>query len=216
MVRYQFADDTELSNAPMSMSLLAKPIIFLCYGESARYTFSDLMLGGNLLEFSAMTIILFTMVQATSGILQGAGKQKIPMLTLVAGVICKITLNAILVSNRDISIHGAPVASLVCYTVSMIPNLYYACKYTGCKFSVPNVILRPLGAAVVMGAAVWAVYNYVFGGENVLHASGFIARLMPVAVCIAVGAVVYLIAAFLFKAIDPNDLPARFRRKKAN
>ena len=91
------------------------------------------MLGGNLLEFSAMTIILFTMVQATSGILQGAGKQKIPMLTLVAGVICKITLNAILVSRPEISIHGAPIASLTCYTVSMIPNLYYACKYTGCR-----------------------------------------------------------------------------------
>jgi stage V sporulation protein B len=199
----------------IGMSLLAKPIIFLCYGESARYTFSDLMLGGNLLEFSAMTIILFTMVQATSGILQGAGKQKIPMLTLVAGVICKITLNAILVSRPDISIHGAPIASLTCYTVSMIPNLYYACKYTGCRFSVTNVILRPLGAAALMGGAVWAVYQFVFGGEKSLLVSGFIARLVPVAVCIAVGAVVYLVAAFLLKAIDPNDLPARFRRKKA-
>ena len=198
----------------IGMSLLAKPIIFLCYGGNSRFSFENLILGGSLLEFSAMTIILFTMVQATSGILQGAGKQKIPMLTLVAGVICKITLNAILVSDQNISIHGAPVASLVCYTVSMVPNLYYSCKYTGCRFSVPNVILRPLGAAAVMGAAVWAVYNYVFGGEKVLHASGFITRLMPVAVCIAVGAVVYLVAAFLFKAIDPNDLPARFRRKK--
>ena len=199
----------------IGMSLLAKPIIFLCYGESARYTFSDLMLGGNLLEFSAMTIILFTMVQATSGILQGAGKQKIPMLTLVAGVICKITLNAILVSRPEISIHGAPIASLTCYTVSMIPNLYYACKYTGCRFSVADVILRPLGAAALMGGAVWAVYRFVFGGDRSVLASGFMARLVPVAVCILVGAVVYLAAAFLLKAIDPNDLPARLRRKKA-
>ena len=199
----------------IGMSLLAKPIVYLLYGSNPRFSPEELLLAGNLLEFSAMTIILFTMVQATSGILQGAGKQKIPMLTLVAGVVCKIILNAILVSTPSISIHGAPIASLVCYTVSMVPNLYYACKYTGCKFSVPNVILRPLGASVVMGGVVLAIYNFIFGGEQRILTAGFSRRLLLVAVCIAVGAVVYIAAAFLFKAIDPNDLPARFRRKKA-
>jgi len=198
----------------IGMSLLAKPIVFLCYGNSSQLNYDKLMLAGNLLEFSAMTIILFTMVQATSGILQGAGKQKIPMLTLLAGMICKITLNAILVSRYNINIHGAPIASLTCYTVSMIPNLYYVCKYTGYKFSVRDVILRPLGSAAVMGGVVWAIYHFIFGGEQCLSA-GFSKRLLLVAVCIAVGAVVYIAAAFLFKAIDPNDLPARFRRKKA-
>ena len=155
------------------------------------------------------------MVQATSGILQGAGKQKIPMLTLVAGVVCKIILNAILVSNRNISIHGAPIASLVCYTVSMVPNLYYACKYTGCRFSVMDVIIRPLAASAVMGGAVWVVYHAICSKEQFLPFMSFSRRALLVVASIAVGAVVYLIAAFLFKAIHTEDLPARFRRKKA-
>ena len=198
----------------IGMSLLAKPIVFLCYGNSSQLNYEKLMLAASLLEFSAMTIILFTMVQATSGILQGAGKQRIPMLTLVAGIICKIALNVILVSNREINIHGAPIASLACYTVSMIPNLYYVCKYTSYKFSVMDVILRPLGAAAVMGGVVWSIYHFVFGGVQCLSA-GFTKRFLLVAVCIAVGAVVYLVAAILFKAINPDHLPARFRRKKA-
>ena len=199
----------------IGMSILAMPIVFMCYGNAgSKYTVEELILGGSLLEFSAMTIILFTMVQATSGILQGAGKQKIPMLTLVAGVICKIALNAILVSRHDINIHGAPIASLACYSVSMIPNLYYVCKYTSYKFSVTDVILRPLGASALMGAVVWAIYKFVFGGEQMLASAGFSKRLLLVVVCIAVGAAVYLIAAFRLKAIDPDDLPARFRRKK--
>ena len=199
----------------IGMSMLAKPIVYLCYGSSGRFTFNDLVLAGSLLEFSACTIILFTMVQATSGILQGAGKQKIPMLTLVAGVICKIILNAILVSNRNISIHGAPIASLVCYTVSMVPNLYYACKYTGCRFSVMDVIIRPLAASAVMGGAVWVVYHAICSKEQFLPFISFSRRALLVVASIAVGAVVYLIAAFLFKAIHTEDLPARFRRKKA-
>ena len=199
----------------IGMSMLAKPIVYLCYGSSGRFTFNDLVLAGSLLEFSACTIILFTMVQATSGILQGAGKQKIPMLTLVAGVVCKIILNAILVSNRNISIHGAPIASLVCYTVSMVPNLYYACKYTGCRFSVMDVIVRPLAASAVMGGAVWVVYHAICSKEQFLPFMSFSRRALLVVASIAVGAVVYLIAAFLFKAIHTEDLPARFRRKKA-
>ncbi len=199
----------------VGMSMLAKPIVYLCYGSSGRFTFNDLVLAGSLLEFSACTIILFTMVQATSGILQGAGKQKIPMLTLVAGVVCKIILNAILVSNRNISIHGAPIASLVCYTVSMVPNLYYSCKYTGCRFSVVDVILRPLAASAVMGGAVWVVYHAICSKEQFLPFMSFSKRALLVVASIAVGAVVYLLAAFLFKAIHTEDLPARFRRKKA-
>jgi stage V sporulation protein B len=135
------------------------------------------------------------------------------MITLVAGVVCKIVLNTILVCRPEINIHGAPIASLTCYTVSMLPNLYFSCKYTGYRLSVGDVILRPLGAAALMGAAVWSVYTFVFGGERCLHTSGFAARLLPVAVCMVVGALVYLASAVLLKAIKKEDLPARFRRK---
>lgn len=196
----------------IGMSLLSRPIIFLCYGDSPKYSFDQLMLGGSLLELSAMTIILFTMVQATSGILQGAGKQKIPMVTLVAGVICKITLNTILVRQPTINIHGAPIASLTCYTVSMIPNLYYACKYTGYRFSLGDIVLRPLGASLLMGLSVWAVYHFIFHGDSCLQSTGFISRLLPVIIPVVIGMIVYLVSAFLLKAIRSEDLPLRFRK----
>ena len=197
----------------IGMSLLSHPIIFLCYGDSPKYTFDQLMLGGNLLELSAMTIILFTMVQATSGILQGAGKQKIPMLTLIAGVVCKIALNTFLVSQPGINIYGAPIASLTCYSVSMIPNLYFTCKYTGYRFSFADIVLRPLGASALMGVSVWAIYTFIFHGDRCLHATGFMSRLFPVLVPVVFGIVVYLLSAFLLKAIRTEDLPARFRKK---
>ena len=200
----------------IGMSLLSRPIIFLCYGDSPKYTFDQLMLGGNLLELSALTIILFTMVQATSGILQGAGKQKIPMLTLVAGVICKIALNTILVRQPGINIYGAPIASLTCYSVSMIPNLYYSCKYTGYRFSFVDIVFRPLGASALMGASVWAFYTFVFHGESCLHARGVVSRMLPVIIPIAVGVTVYIAAAILFKILSVSDIKNLLRRKGMN
>ena len=109
----------------IGMSLLARPILYLCYGYSGRYTPLQLDIAAELLTVSAMTIILFTMVQATTGILQGCGKQRIPTYTLLAGVICKVALNFTLIAMPSINIHGAPIASLVCYTVSMVPNLIF-------------------------------------------------------------------------------------------
>ena len=193
----------------VGMSLLAEPILFLCYGGS-RYTAAQLHLTASLLQVSALTIILFTMVQVTSGILQGAGRQKIPMYTLIAGVLCKIALNYILVGIPAIGIAGAPIASIVCYSVSLIPNLIATCRVTGMRFNWTEIVLKPLGCSLGMGAVVFAIWRLVFGGTA--SQGGFISRLLPVVVCMAAGIIVYIAAAILTGAISPELLPARLRK----
>lgn len=192
----------------VGMSLLAKPLLYLFY--SASYTAAQLNVAASLLNVSAMTIVLFTVVQATSGILQGCGKQRIPMYTLMLGVVCKIILNYVLVGIPGFDIHGAPIASLVCYTVSMVPNLYYVVKYTGCRFSVKDLILRPGAATLLMGAAVYALWQFVFT-EKLLSA-GRLPLLMAVMVCVGAGVVIYAVCALKFGAVKKEDLPARMRR----
>ena len=135
----------------IGMSLLAKPILYLCYRGS--YTAMQLNVAAELLQISSLTIVLFTMVQATSGILQGCGKQRIPMYTLLAGVICKVTLNYTLIGIPSVNIHGAPIASLVCYTVSMVPNLYFVVKYAAGKMPWKDALLRPLASRPLSQAA---------------------------------------------------------------
>ena len=61
-----------------------------------------------LLSLSSLTIVLFTVVQSTSGILQGLRKQRIPMYTLMAGVAVKVLLNYTLIGMPGINIYGAP------------------------------------------------------------------------------------------------------------
>ena len=194
----------------VGMSILAKPILFLFY--SGSYTAEHLTVAGELLQVSAMTIGLFTMVQATSGILQGCGKQRIPMYTLLAGVACKVLLNFLLVRIPSLNIHGAPIASLVCYTVSMVPNLYFVVKYASGRFPVTDIVLRPLAATLVMGGAVGLLWQKVFT-ESCLSA-GRGKLMIAVIVCVAAGIAVYFVCAVLFKAVRKEDLPARLRRGK--
>ena len=187
------------------MSMLAEPILAVLYMGSGRYTPEQIHLGGELLTYSALTIILFTQVQATSGILQGLRKQRIPMYTLLIGVAMKIALNYTLVRIPGFDIHGAPLASLLCYTVSMVPNLYYVSKYSGMRLSFQELLLRPGIATAVMALAVWALRKAI----------GFdrLCRSLPmVLLVILLGACVYVLAAGFTHAIHRDDIPARIRK----
>ncbi|MBR4457651.1 MAG: polysaccharide biosynthesis protein [Clostridia bacterium] len=191
----------------VGMSLLAKPLLYLCYRSA--YDAYYLNIAAELLQISALTIVLFTMVQATSGILQGAGKQHIPMITLVIGVTMKIALNYTLVQRADINIHGAPWASLLCYTVSMVPNLYYVCKCTGYRFSLTEVILLPGACALLMGSVVYAIWTYGFGDPG--HLNGFL-LVAGILLCVAVGVVLYGFLILKTGAVQVENLPAKVQK----
>ncbi len=183
----------------IGMSVLAEPLMRFFYEGSIIE--EELVLGGELLTMSGLTIVLFTVVQATTSVLQGLGKQRIPMYTLVAGVVCKIVLNYVLIAIPQINIHGAPIASLVCYSVSMIPNLYYMLKYTDSKMNWMGWIVRPGIATAAMGIVVFAMRELLPGGRLMLMLE------------VAVGVVVFAAAALAVKAITKEDLRA-FRRRK--
>jgi len=192
----------------IGMSILAQPILFLCYRGS--YTADQLNVAAELLQISSLTIVLFTVVQATSGILQGLGKQKIPMYTLLLGVGLKIALNYTLVRIPGVDIHGAPWASLLCYTASMIPNLYFICKHTDYRFDLMGVAVKPLLSSLLMGGAVWAIWHFLFGDAENL--SRFV-LILGIALCVLVGVVIYALAAWKMGAVRREDLPGRLRRK---
>ena len=183
----------------IGMSVLSEPLMRFFYQGSISE--EQLILGGELLAMSGLTIILFTVVQATTSVLQGLGKQRIPMYTLLAGVICKIVLNYVLIGTPGIGIHGAPIASLVCYTVSMVPNLYYVLKYTKSRMNWMGWIVRPGIATAAMGIAVFALRELLPFGRLLLLIE------------VAVGVVVFAVAALGVKAITKEDLRA-FRRGK--
>ena len=183
----------------IGMSVLAEPIMRFLYENT---TAEELLItGGELLSVSSLTIVLFTVVQATTSILQGLGKQRIPMYTLIAGVVCKIALNYVLVAIPGMGIHGAPIASIVCYTVSLLPNLYYVMKYGKVQFNLMGWLVRPGIATAAMGVVVWGLRELLPAG-----------RLFTM-IEVAIGVLVFVTAALAVRAITKDDLRS-FRRRK--
>lgn len=185
----------------IGMSLLSRQLMGFFYESSLSD--EHLRIASELLSMSSLTVVLFTVVQATSSILQGLHKQRIPMYTLVAGVFCKITLNYLLVGTPGVNIYGGPIASIVCYSVSMIPNLYYVCKYGHMPFNWIGWVVRPGLATAVMGGAVYLARAFLPAGR------------VWTLIEIALGVAVYLGAALLFKALTADDLRSLKHKRKA-
>lgn len=187
----------------VGMSLLSYPILRLLF--HSKYTLDQLRLGSELLNISALTIVVFTLVQATSGILQGLYKQRIPMYTLFLGVLVKVGINYTAVQIPQINIYGAPWASLTCYVISAGLNLYYVAKYTKMKLSLSELLLRPGLATIAMALPVYLIS--VWQGERLGTSWLFMGLVILLAVA------VYFVAGLKTKAIKAEDLPARLRRK---
>lgn len=186
----------------VGMSMLSKQILSMVYQFSSP---EALTVTAELLSLSSITIVLFTVVQATSGILQGMRKQRIPMYTLFAGVLVKIFLNYTLVGMPSVNIYGAPLASIACYTISMVPNLFYTYRYAHMKMDVLNTLLRPLAATTAMGVVLYFAIRYLPSGR------------LWTCVLILVGVAAYIGFARLTGALTHEDMKpflSRLRRGK--
>ncbi len=184
--------------ASVGMSLLSRGAVEFFYRNS--FPAWKITLASELLSVSALTVILFTCVQATSSILQGIRRQKIPMYAMAAGVAVKVILNYILIGTPGINIHGGPVASIACYSVALIINIVFACRYTKLRFNWMDWIVRPGLAAVVMGGVVYALLCILPGGR------------LSTIIEILIGIVTYIAAAIILKAISLDELRKLLKR----
>lgn len=174
------------------MSLLSTQIIMLLYPSQPPH---ELMISGQILSISAWTILLFTHVQASTGILQGAGYHKIPVYSLVAGVVCKIILNFVLIGIPGINIFGAPVASIVCYGVSMVINIVCIVKKTRMRFDWGSIVFRPALATAGMAVAVVLA-------KQVLDMT----RRHNTVLAVAAGGLVYIVLVFVTGTLKREDM----------
>ena len=179
----------------LGLSILAHPLLQFFYG-GGTISAENITLAAEYLTISGLTVVAFIVVQSTTSILQGMRRQHIPMYTLIAGIVVKVILNYTLVGIPSVNIHGAPISSLACYVVSMVPSLYYVHKYGRMPFDWKGFVAKPLAATAAMSAV-------VFIGKSLLPPG------RPVTVLLVlVGVLTYAGAAFLFKAVTPEDLRA--------
>ncbi len=125
----------------------AKPILTLLY-PAQRDSVDGIVPCLIILSFG---VIFLSTVQALIGVLQGLGKQMIPVRNIMIGGLAKILITYFLTGIHFINVKGGAVGTVVAYGIAAILNLHAVKNYTGCKFDLKLTFLKPLISAVTMG-----------------------------------------------------------------
>lgn len=178
--------------ASIGLAVLAKPIIFLIYGQQHVAA-----LVGPLLAVLGAAVVFICFTGPINAMLQAVGRADIPMKIILAGGLIKLGLNVILVLQPRINIMGSAYSTLVCYVFMVTASLFSLKKATGVRLRIGRVFLRPLTAALCCGAAAWA-------------ANGLLGRVISVkaatVAAIGLAALVYLAVLLLVRAFTKEDI----------
>ncbi len=174
----------------VGLGVLGDPILKLLFPN-----YSD---GAVLLSVGAVSIIFLSLAQIITGVLQSMGKVNIPVIGAILGVLVKIPLNYILISNPDINVVGAVIGTIGCYLVASLFDWFMMCRYTKTKPEFMGVLVKPLIASAAMGISCYSAYYMI---SYITH-SNTISTLGSILLAI----IVYFFFMILLRGIKKDDL----------
>ncbi len=176
------------------LMVLAEPILLLLYPNQAASASS----AAPLLVINAFGLLFLSITQTTTGILQGVGKQTLPVRNLCIGIVAKIIVTWILVGIPAINVKGAAIGTVLMYMIAVTLSFKQMLKYTKVRIDINLTFIRPLISAGVMGILVFGIYKLLM----MVQSHNSIATLISV----LVGAVVYTIMIFVTKSVQKEEL----------
>lgn len=160
--------------------MLARPVLELLYSTSQadqtalqsltqtlfipyRMVFMKMELAQSLMIIMCPAMLMLTSVQAMTGALQGAGIIYTPIRNLLIGAACKLAVSSALICIPSVNIMGAPIGTLVCYTVTACLDYIQLRRKLNAGINV-EFLLKPLTATAVMTISLYFI-KYLLGGK---------------------------------------------------
>lgn len=165
--------------AALGLSLLAEPVYTVFYDHDP--------LGISVLSTYAPVAILFALYQVTAAILQGINEQRFTILSLLLGLLIKLSLNIPLI--KAMQTQGAVLATALGYTASIVLNLVIIKIYSHYSY---KIVARRCSLIVILSGAMWVAAELVLKLlELFLTPESKIQSLIIIILCGLVGAGVY-------------------------
>lgn len=157
-----------------------------------------LLIATQLMRIASVGVAFLSLVQTLTGIIQGMGKQYVPVINLAIGAIVKVGIMLTVMRIPSVNIDGAALSTMACYVVAGTLDFIYLVRLTGIKPNYFNLIGKPLLASVVMALVVWGIDT----AAKAFISSAAIRTLLAV----GGGIVFYLVLATLLRFFDEEDL----------
>ncbi len=173
--------------AAMGLYVLAYPIPRLLFNDPGI---------GNALRPLAPAVFFLALQQVTSGILQGLGKLKIPLINLTWAALVKAVLTYVLVSRPSLNIIGASIATTFHFGVAALLNLWAIDKELGNVINVVSIFKISFSSAIMSMVV----------GFGYAKAQTMISWQWATIISIAAGIIIYGILIIVMGVITKKDV----------
>ena len=135
----------------VGIAILSYPVMFALYPSGAVAGAAEL------LSWSAVSVIFYSLSTVMNGVLQGSGHPSIPVRNAAIALAVNAVVAAVMVGPLNLHIYGIVFAMVLYSFVVLILNMLAIRKHIG---YLPDfrALLIPVKAALVMGAVVAVIY----------------------------------------------------------
>ena len=191
--------------AGLGIACLAEAILTIIYGRGNSNEAIPII--APILIVYGICTPLFAVSTPVTNMLQAVGRADLPMKTVAAAAVCKIACNFILVGIPKINVYGAVAGTVLFYAIIVGVNLYNLIKISKIKVDWKAIFLKPLICAAMCGITAYATHGIitaVFPQDTSLSIIN--SNTIGTLAAVLLGAIVYIIALLLFKAVAKSDL----------
>lgn len=179
--------------AGMGLSVLGMPIVSLLFSSTSNVDVCE-----NIMYFSILTVVAYSMSTITNSVLQGINKMRVPVINASISLLFHIPILLILLVVFKMNIYSVVIADFIFALVVCIANNMALRKYLRYSLDVVNVLVKPLISAIIMGVATILTYKLLMLITGINAISTLIA--------IVVAVLVYFIILLLIKGISEEEL----------
>lgn len=181
--------------AAVGLAVLSKPIYSLLFTAE----------GYTLMLYGSVVVVLMSVVQIQTTILQSIGKLYVVTLALLSGIVMKVIVNYFTVSIPNINIAGAVMGNIAGFILPLLINSRIINKSLKVRMRLVKHAVKPVIASTFMGLVVYILY---FNLEALVMSfeGGRVLLLLPMFISIASGAFVYVYALIITGGITSKDL----------
>ena len=176
----------------LGMSVLAEPILRMFYSSGEPQAIINAI---PLLRVLAPSTIFVCILSVTNAILQSCGKERLPLISMVAGAAVKLATNYFLIGH--IGMLATPVSTFLCYLTVTCINFVFIVKHADIVPNATRIFLKPFICGTLCAASALASYIVL---------SGYLSLTLSTVASIAIAGIIYAILIFLLKAITADDI----------
>ena len=178
--------------AGIGLSVMSHEILSLLY----PMRMNEVEIASPLLQVMGITVIFVCTCASCHSILQGIGKERLPLIFMLVGATVKLAVNYVFVAIPSLNIQAAPYGSLVCYILIMIINIIAINRYAQIRINLYATFLLPIFCGALCGIGAKVSY-YLF--------DIILSERLSTVLAIGVAAAIYGLSILLTKGITKKD-----------